>query len=85
MADFRLWIPRMFLISAAIAIITCLQRADFNLPLFVFAWLVWTELDRVIPKQSERPKLVALISVSLFADAAWLVYWGTTWGAEDGA
>ena len=37
-----LWIPKLFLASAGIAALNCYARADYNLPLFVFAYLVWT-------------------------------------------
>lgn len=34
-------LKKMFLVSAAIACITCYARADYNLPLFAFAYLMW--------------------------------------------
>ena len=35
------WIQRLFLISALIAAINNIGRADFNLPLYIFAYLSW--------------------------------------------
>ena len=35
------WIERLFLTSAFIASLCCFSRADYNLPLFVFAYMAW--------------------------------------------
>lgn len=35
-------IPYLFLISAAIACLTCFSRPDYNLPLMAFNYLTWT-------------------------------------------
>lgn len=52
MANLAVWIPRLFLISAFIASLTCFARPDFNLPLFIFAYMAWG-LQRVkIPVQN---------------------------------
>jgi len=41
------WIQRTFLISAFIASLSCFARADYNLPLYIFAYMAWG-LQRVI-------------------------------------
>jgi len=35
------WIQRIFLVSALIASLNCFARADYNLPLFIFAYMAW--------------------------------------------
>ena len=34
-------LPNLFIGSAAIAAFSCLARADFNLPLFIFIYMMW--------------------------------------------
>ena len=40
-------ISKLFLAGAAISSINCLARADFNLPIFIFSYLVWN-LDVIL-------------------------------------
>ena len=35
------WIPRLFLLGALFGAIGCLGRADYNLPVFLFAYIAW--------------------------------------------
>ena len=41
MAGLEDWIPRLFLLGALLAAIGCLGRADYNLPVFLFAYIAW--------------------------------------------
>ena len=45
MADFRKYIPWIFLLGAVLAAIGCLGRADYNLPVFLFAYIAWQYLS----------------------------------------
>ena len=40
----EIWIPRLFLLGAALAAFGCLERADYNFPVFLFGYLAWTHL-----------------------------------------
>ena len=41
-------LPKMYIIASGIAALSCLARADFNLPLFIFVYLMWQH-DPVTP------------------------------------
>lgn len=41
MSKFVSWIPRIFLLGALIGAIGCLGRPDYNLPIFLFAYIAW--------------------------------------------
>ena len=38
---YQVWPKRVFLAMAFISCFTCYARADYNLPLFAFAYLLW--------------------------------------------
>lgn len=38
------FIPKLFLGGALLGAIGCLARADYNLPLFLFAYIAWNYL-----------------------------------------
>lgn len=38
------YIPYFFLVGAVIGAIGCLGRADYNLPVFLFAYIAWSYL-----------------------------------------
>ncbi|CAG9323470.1 unnamed protein product [Blepharisma stoltei] len=70
-------VPKAFLIIAGISILCCLARPDFNLPLFVFAWLIWSEADK-----SQRIRVFYLMIITFIVDFIWLCYWGSVWNNE---
>ena len=45
------WIPRIFLFGALIGAIGCLGRPDYNLPIFLFAYIAWNymRVSHLIP------------------------------------
>ena len=45
MAGFIDWIPRMFLLGALLGAIGCLGRPDYNLPVFLFAYIAWNYMN----------------------------------------
>jgi len=77
MVDVEHLVPNLFLACAVIAVLSCLARPDFNLPLFVFAWFVWAE-----PDKRERLKLLGLLVITLVVDFIWLCYWGPIWNSD---
>ena len=38
------YVPYLFLLGAVIGAIGCLGRADYNLPVFLFAYIAWNYL-----------------------------------------
>lgn len=65
---------KLFLVIIALSLLTYFQRADYNLPLFAFAILLWNYRE---PQQKTR--LWYLMAFSLITDAIWIIYWGITW------
>ena len=44
MVDCTTVIPKIFLIGALLGAIGCLSKADYNLPVFLFAYIAWNYL-----------------------------------------
>ena len=42
------YVPFLFLFGAILGAIGCLGRADYNLPVFLFAYIAWSYLRVVI-------------------------------------
>ena len=76
--DLESHVPKVFLVCAGISILCCLARPDFNLPLFVFAWLIWKEGDEI-----QKFRVIILMVVTFIVDFIWLCYWGSAWGDEN--
>lgn len=76
--EFESYLPKIFLVCAGTAILTCLARPDFNLPLFVFAWMIWKEGDEV-----QKFRLILLMALTFIVDFIWLCYWGSAWSDEN--
>jgi len=53
------WIPRLFLLGAFLAAIACLGRADYNLPVFLFAYIAWMYM-KVSLKEPENERHFAI-------------------------
>ncbi|KRX10875.1 hypothetical protein PPERSA_03092 [Pseudocohnilembus persalinus] len=77
--DLRVWIKRLFIISAFIACFTCYARPDYNLPLFAFAYLLW---DQQKP-ESQKVKLIYLFVFTALFDLIWIFYWWAFWNSQD--
>ena len=67
---------KLFLVMIALSAMTYFQRADYNLPLFAFAILLWNYRE---PQQKTR--LWYLMAFSLLTDAIWIIYWAVTWNS----
>mmetsp|Transcript_31485 Transcript_31485/g.28667 ORF Transcript_31485/g.28667 Transcript_31485/m.28667 type:complete len:141 (+) Transcript_31485:64-486(+) len=70
------WIQRLFLISAFIASLSCFSRADYNLPLYIFAYMAWG-LQR-----NQKTRIAWLLVITLITDFIWILYWGPFWGSD---
>jgi hypothetical protein len=49
MSGILVMIPKIFLVGALFGSIGCLARADYNLPIFLFAYIAWNYLRVLFP------------------------------------
>ena len=78
-------IKKFFLAIIVLACFTCFQRADYNLPLFAFAYFLWDYKHPNVPFppiQLQKIRLFYLFVVTWIADFIWLIYWGVTWSSS---
>ena len=45
--DLKDRLPQLFLGIAGIGFLCCFARSDFNLPLFLFIWMMWQDPNKV--------------------------------------
>lgn len=79
-------IKKLFLLIIALTCFTCFQRADYNLPLFAFAYFLWDYNHPNVPttlSQSQKARLYYLFLSTWLVDFIWLIYWGVTWSSEE--
>ena len=67
-------INKLFALVVILSLFTYFERADYNLPLFVFVALLWNHNH---PPQKAR--VWYLMTFSLLVDFIWIVYWAATW------
>ena len=67
-------INKFFAAVIILSLFTYFERADFNLPLFVFVALLWNHKN---PPQKAR--VWYLMAFSLLVDFIWIVYWAAIW------
>lgn len=79
-------IKKLFLAIVLLSCFTCFQRADYNLPLFTFAFFLWdfrgTNVNQWLA-QSQKARLFYLFAATWVVDFIWLIYWGVTWGSAE--
>ena len=66
-------IKASFLVIVFIACFTCFSRADYNLILFAFAFILWDKND------DQKTRLIYLMVFSFINDLVWLIYWTSYW------
>ena len=71
---------RIFLASAIFAALSCFSRADYNLPMYAFLYLMWDQDDVSSFQlhtfvQNDKVKLMALMVVTFIGDFLWMFYW----------
>ncbi len=62
-----------FLLIVFLACFTCFARADYNLILFAFAFILWDRED------DQKARLIYLMLFSWIIDLTWLCYWTIYW------
>ena len=56
------WIPRLFLVGALFGAIGCLGRADYNLPVFLFAYIAWIYMQVNLEEpENKRDRIIRLL------------------------
>ena len=70
---------RMFLAGAILGALSCFARADFNLPLYAFLYIMWDQDD------NNKLKLMLLLAITFLGDFLWLVYWVPHWWSDEGS
>ena len=83
------FIPKLFLGGALLGAIGCLARADYNLPLFLFAYIAWNYLrvsqtSLLANLKKQQFYVVALFAFSLFVDIIWFFFInGAVWNSTE--
>ena len=72
-------IKYLFLIQAIIACFTCYARPDYNLPLFLFAYILWDIKEKLTDNYVHKFRLTLIFLISLIVDLVWIIYWGCFW------
>eukprot|EP01017_Pseudomicrothorax_dubius_P004499 TRINITY_DN1091_c0_g2_i1.p1 TRINITY_DN1091_c0_g2~~TRINITY_DN1091_c0_g2_i1.p1 ORF type:complete len:129 (+),score=4.99 TRINITY_DN1091_c0_g2_i1:88-474(+) len=67
----------LFYLGVLISVATCTLKAEFNLPLFIFALFV-LQNDQAYGKH-HKVRFLALFIFSILVDIAWIVFWSTIW------
>ena len=71
-------VNKLFALILALSLFTYFERADYNLPLFTFAALLWNQKS---PPQKTR--VWYLLVFSILVDFVWIIYWAVTWSSFD--
>ena len=75
-------IKYLFLVQAIIACFTCYARPDYNLPLFLFAYILWDAKEKLTDNYVHKFRLTIMFIISLIVDLVWIIYWGCFWGED---
>jgi len=77
MANLSSWIQRLFLFSAFIASLTCFARPDYNLPLYIFAYMAYGL------QYNQKPTIAWTLAFTLITDVIWVLYWLPFWSGSN--
>lgn len=70
-------INKIFGIIIMFSLLTFMGRADYNLPLFSFAIVLWQQ-----KKPPQKIRIWYLILFSVLVDFIWIVYYAILWNSE---
>lgn len=70
-------INKIFGIIIILSLLTFMGRADYNLPLFSFAIVLWQQ-----KKPPQKIRIWYLILFSILVDFIWIVYYAILWNSE---
>ena len=77
-------LSKLFVGAAVLGGISCLARADYNLPLFIFVYFMWSHDPvslREKNSQKEKLKIMGLILLTIIIDLVWVIYWQSFWSS----
>ena len=63
--------------GAIFGALSCFARADYNLPLYAFLYIMWDQ------EVEEKVKLLILLIVTWLVDFIWMVYWIPHWNSDE--
>jgi hypothetical protein len=63
--------------GAILGALSCFARADYNLPLYAFLYIMWDS------EVENKVKLIILLVVTWIVDLLWLIYWVPYWNSDD--
>ena len=70
-------INKIFTTIIALSLLTFMGRADYNLPLFSFAMVLWPQ-----KKPPQKIRIWYLILFSLIVDFTWMIFYAILWNSE---
>ena len=71
-------INKLFLLIIILSLLTFQGRADYNLPLFSFAIVLWNH-----KRPPQKIRVWYLILFSLLVDFIWIIYYAILWNSEE--
>ena len=57
--------------------LSCFARADYNLPLYAFLYIMWDQ------EHEDKVKLIILLVVTWVVDLLWMMYWIPHWNSDE--
>ncbi len=76
-------VSNIFIAGAVFGALSCFSRADYNLPLYAFAWLMWDQGDNSERASDDKFKIMILLAVSWVGDLLWMFYWIPYWNSSE--
>jgi hypothetical protein len=71
-------VEALFGVIAAVGSVSCLSRADYNLPLFAFLYFFYFTVPK--PKRDAQQRfLTILVACTCVQDLTWGLYWRSIW------
>lgn len=71
-------INKLFLLIIILSLLTFQGRADYNLPLFSFAIVLWNH-----KRPPQKIRIWYLILFSILVDFIWIIYYAILWNSEE--
>lgn len=78
------WVQKLFGLEILLSAVSAFGRPDYNLPLFVFAFMIW-DFPKVLKyshHKSQHTRVIYLLIFSTFIDTIYLIYWGMLWHSK---
>ena len=76
---FRKHFPVLCVVGAVMAAFNCFVRPDYNLPLYMFIYLMWDSFQQ---SRFDKLLMLGLLALTALVDFIWLIYWGPFWRSD---